>query len=237
MALGYRVSAKGDRKAEILIYEDVGEGWFGGVSAKQFAVDLKTLGEVKTIDLRINSYGGDVFDGLAIYRLLVEHKAVVIAHIDGIAASIASVIAMSGDEIIIAEAGEIMIHEAWGIAIGPPADMRAVADRLEAVSASIADVYVSRTGQPKTQIQEWMKAETTFQSADAVKHGFAQSIAPNLKFAARQELSRLHWRRAPPHANDAKIDAPLRLSAEEELKRMRATLEYARINQNRGAGS
>ena len=102
MALGYRISAKGADRAEILIYEDVGEGWFGGVSAKQFADDLKALGAVSTIDVRINSYGGDVFEGFAMYRQLVEHKARIVVHVDGVAASIASVIAMAGNEIEIA---------------------------------------------------------------------------------------------------------------------------------------
>src|ERR1044072_9600498 len=99
MGAGFSIKAKGNSEAEILIYEDVGEGWFGGVTAKQFAEDLKALGKVDTINLRINSAGGDVFDGLAIYRRLVDHPARVITHIDGLAASIASVIAMSGNEI------------------------------------------------------------------------------------------------------------------------------------------
>jgi len=194
MGKGYSIRAKAKGEAEIFIYEDVGESWFGGVSARQFATDLRALGDVATINVRLNSFGGDVFDGLAIYRLLADHKARVIAHVDGIAASIASVIAMAGDEIRIAEAGEIMIHDAWGVAIGPAADMRAMADRLEAVSASIGDVYVARTGNSKDQVQAWMLAETTFQSSDAVKHSFATSVVPNVRAAARAGLPAMHWR-------------------------------------------
>jgi len=227
--LKYRMNAKTGGRAEVLIYEDIGDSWFGGVSAKQFSIDLKALGDVQTIDLRINSYGGDVFDGLAIYRQLVDHKATVISHVDGIAASIASVIAMAGDEIMIAEAGEIMIHDAWGVAIGPAEDMRAVADRLDAISGTIADVYVARTGQTKDQVRAWMTAETTFQSADAVKYGFAQSVAPNLTMAAHKGLSPFHWRRAAggdPPTNDA--EPPLWTAASEQLRRQRARLEQAR---------
>lgn len=123
MGQGYRISAKAN-EADVLIYEDVGDSWFGGVSAKQFADDLKALGKVDTINLRLNSAGGDVFDGLAIYRQLVDHPARVITHIDGIAASIASVIAMAGTEIRIAEAGFLMIHDAWGMQMGNADDMR-----------------------------------------------------------------------------------------------------------------
>jgi ATP-dependent protease ClpP protease subunit len=202
MGTGYSIKAKGSAVAEVYIYEDIGKR-FGGVSDKQFAADLKALGAVSTIHVRLNSYGGDVFEGLAIYRLLADHPATVVAFIDGIAASTASVIAMAGDEIRIAEAGEIMIHEAWTVAVGPASEMRAAADHLEATSSSIADVYAARTGQSKDQIQAWMAAETTFQSADAVKHGFAQTVMPNVKMAARHHPSRMHWRRAA-----ASVEAP-----------------------------
>src|SRR6478609_6695251 len=118
MGAGYSIKAKGTTAGEIYIYEDVGDSWFGGVTAKQFAADLKELGPVQTLDVRINSGGGDVFDGLAIYRQLVDHPAKVVSHIDGFAASIASIIAMAGDEIRISEAGFVMIHDAWGVAVG-----------------------------------------------------------------------------------------------------------------------
>lgn len=226
MGKGYSMKAAGAATAEILIYEDVGESWFGGVSAKQFAVDLKALGKVSTINLRINSFGGDVFDGLAIYRQLVDHPATVVAHIDGIAASIASVIAMAGSEIRIAEAGEIMIHDAWGVAIGPAADLRAMADRLQAVSSSIADVYCARTGQSKDQVQSWMAAETTFQSADCINYRFADMVMPNMRVAAKGQLSAKHWRRAATLASATSI--PHQLNAEIEInKRRQASLLLA----------
>src|SRR5262245_27525916 len=105
-------------EAEVYIYEDVGSGWFGGVSAKQFADDLRALGQVQTINVHINSAGGEVFDGVAIYHTLVQHPARVVSHVDGLAASIASVIAMAGDEIRITEAGMFMIHNARGGVVG-----------------------------------------------------------------------------------------------------------------------
>ncbi len=218
MGTGYSMKAKGSAVAEVYIYEDIGKR-FGGVSDKQFAADLKALGTVSTIHVRLNSYGGDVFEGLAIYRLLADHQATVVSFIDGIAASIASVIAMAGDEIRIAEAGEIMIHEAWTVAVGPAAEMRAAADHLEATTSSIADVYAARTGQTKDQIQAWMAAETTFQSADAVKHGFAQVVMPNVKMAARHHHSGMHWRRAAA-SFEAPTETILRPLYDEKVQRL-----------------
>ncbi len=184
MGQGIRFRLKNKASAEILLYEDVGEGWFGGVSAKAFAEQLKTLGRVETIDLRINSYGGDVFEGLAIYRQLVEHSARITSHIDGVAASIASVIAMAGDEIKIAEAGFVMIHNAWGVAMGDAAAMSDMAALLTTVSGSLGDVYAARTKNARPKIKAWMDEETWFNATDALRHGFATSVAENLKVAA-----------------------------------------------------
>lgn len=181
---GYSIKAKG-AEAEVYLYGDVGDSWFGGVTAKQFADDLKAAGKVDTIQLHINSPGGDVFDGLAIYRLLVDHKAKVVVHIDGLAASIASVIAMAGSEIHMSESGFLMIHQAWAIAMGSADDMRTMADILEKTSASLRDVYVARTGKTIEQMDAWMDAETWFSAQDALANGFVTDIADNMRLAAR----------------------------------------------------
>jgi ATP-dependent Clp protease protease subunit len=167
MGAGFSIKAKANQEADVYIYEDVGAGWFGGVTAKQFADDLKAIGSVSTINLRINSAGGDVFDGLAIYRLLVDHKAKVITYIDGLAASIASVIACAGDEINVSEAGFVMIHDAWGVSMGNAADMRRMADLLDTTSGSIADVYVARTKNSAKSVRDWMAGETWFTGKEA----------------------------------------------------------------------
>ena len=157
MGAGYQVKAKAADSAEIMIYEDIGASFFeGGVSAKQFAADLKSLGKVRTIDLRLNSNGGDVFDGMAIYQLLVQHPATITTHIDGLAASIASVIAMAGSKIRIAESGFLMIHEAWGMGVGGSDDLRALANLLEVTTATMGDVYAARTRNSAAKIKEWM---------------------------------------------------------------------------------
>lgn len=182
---GYRVVARGKDAAEIYLYGIIGTDWFGdGVSAKQFAADLKALGDVKTIDLRINSEGGSVFDGKAMYSLLNEHKAKIIVHVDGLAASAASFVAMAGDEIEIAEGGFVMIHNAYMVAVGDAREMRRSADMLETVNNTIIDTYVSRTKGDRKAIAKMMDDETWMTGAEAVKNGFADKMVENLKVAA-----------------------------------------------------
>lgn len=181
---GYRMAKAGDA-GEIYLYGPIGASFWGdGISANQFRQDLKALGPVKTIDLRINSEGGDVFDGKAMYSLLVDHKANVHVHIDGLAASAASFIAMAGDTIAIAEGGFVMIHNAWGMAIGDADEMRKTAQMLDTVNGTIIDLYAARTKQTPDQIKKWMAAETWMTGAEAVEHGFADEIVANLKAAA-----------------------------------------------------
>lgn len=187
---GYRMAKRGDTKAEIYLYGVIGGDWFGeGVTAKQFADDLKALGKVDQIDLRINSEGGNVFDGKTMYSLLVEHKANVTVHVDGLAASAASFIAMAGNEILIAEGAFMMIHQAWGIEIGNADDMRRYADLLETVDGTIVDVYVARTKNSEDKVKKWMKDETWFTAKEAVDVGFASKMVENLKVAASIKLS------------------------------------------------
>src|SRR5262245_14134741 len=115
----FRIMAKSAKRAEILIYGPIGPVFCGDeVSAADLANLLKGMGDVDELDLRVNSPGGDVFDGVAIYRQLVENRAKVKVHIDGIAASAASFISMAGDRIIMAEAGVMMIHDAYTGVLG-----------------------------------------------------------------------------------------------------------------------
>ena len=122
-------------EGEILLYSEIGGGGglFSdpGTNAEDFARDLKALGKVKTINCRINSPGGSVFEGMTIYNLLAAHPAKVVVHVDGLAASIASVIAMAGDTINIADNAMIMIHDAWGVGIGTADEIRKTAEVLD----------------------------------------------------------------------------------------------------------
>lgn len=216
MGAGFSIKAKG-ASADVYIYEDVGDSIFGGVSAKRFAADLKAAGSISAINLHISSLGGDVHEGLAIYRLLVDHPAKVTSFIDGWAASVASVIAMAGETIKIAEAGAVMIHNAWGMAAGNAEDFRKLADMLEANSGAIADVYAARTGNEKKKITDWMTAETWFYGQDAVDKGFADEIMENMRVAAHFDVSKHKFKNAPA----ALIARPNFDEASDRLARLR----------------
>lgn len=182
---GYRIVAAKDA-ATIYLYGPIGDSWWtdAGVSANQFRKDLADVGAVKTLDVRINSEGGDVFDGQAIYTLLVQHAATVAVHIDGLAASAASFIAMAGDTIEIAESAFVMIHNAAGGCWGGAADMRKTADLLDAVNGALQSIYAARTRNSVADLKAWMDAETWFSGTEAVAKGFADKIVPNLAVAA-----------------------------------------------------
>ncbi|MCW5695795.1 MAG: Clp protease ClpP [Bauldia sp.] len=181
---GYRMVNRAGR-GEIYLYGPIGMSWFGdGVTARQFAKDLKELGAVTTIDLRINSEGGSVPEAEAIYTHLVEHKAGVTAHIDGMAASAASFIAMAGDEILISDSGFVMIHDARMLEYGTADDFRRAADLLDRTTEKIVQKYARRTKNDEKTIRDWMKDETWFIGEEAVENGFADKVVENLKVAA-----------------------------------------------------
>lgn len=165
--------ANGNR-GEIYIYEAIGEGWFGGITAKSFSDSIKELGSVNAMDIYINSPGGSVFDGIAIYNQIKRHSAAEkVVHVDGIAASIASIIAMSGTEIRIADNGMFMIHDPWGMTIGTASEMRKQADALDKIRGTLLDTYVAKTGGDAKQISQWMTDETWMTADESVARGFA----------------------------------------------------------------
>lgn len=178
---------EGEKKtADVYIYDVIGMDFWsgGGVTAKGFADRLDELGPLDEITVRINSPGGDVFDGAAIYNALVRNEARVVVEIDGLAASAASYIAMAGDEIRIAENGTMMIHQAQGGCMGDCEDMRKTADILEKLDGTIADIYSKRTNRRPETWAKLMAEETWFNAEEAVKHRLADSITPNKKAMA-----------------------------------------------------
>lgn len=169
----YRIRNATSTTAEILVYDEVG---YYGITAKDFTAALSDV-TASSINVRLNSPGGDVFDGIAIYEALLRHPAKVTAYIDGIAASIASVIAMAADRRVIGRNSSFMIHDASGLCVGQSKDMRETAQLLERVSNNIADVYAHRTG--VEDAEHWrslMKAETWWTGAEAVKAGLATEV-------------------------------------------------------------
>lgn len=168
-------------EAEILIYNEIG---YWGITAGDFVSDLAKI-KAKKLNVRINSPGGSVFDGLAIYDALARHSAKVCIHIDGWAASIASVIAMAGDEICIAETARLMIHKPWSFVMGDAIAMRSEADILDSLEDSITTTYEARTEIDRAQLTEWIGAETWFTGQEAVDAGFCDTMIPAKKKPAK----------------------------------------------------
>lgn len=163
-------------EADVYVYGDIG-GWWDGIQAEEFAKEIAAL-DVETLKVHLNSPGGVVFDGVAIYNALAQHKANVVATVEGIAASIASVILMAADEIQIVEGAHVMIHPPWSGVMGGAAVMRKEADILDKLEAGIIDIYEKRTGQDRQQLADWVAAETWFSAKEAQDAGFADTVVP-----------------------------------------------------------
>jgi ATP-dependent protease ClpP protease subunit len=171
-----RIFAAAAKRAEILIHESIGENWYGdGLTSKRFIKDLEDLGDVDTIVVRINSPGGAVFDGIAIYNALKAHKAKKEVVVEGLAASAASFIAMVGNTIRMGEGAMMMVHNPWTFAMGDANDMRDVADMLDQVGESLIDIYESRTKLGRDELKELLDAETWLTAKQAIEKGFADS--------------------------------------------------------------
>jgi ATP-dependent Clp protease, protease subunit len=181
----YKIQNKTEKAAEILIYEQIGKSWWddSGVSAKEFVTDLAKL-NVETIDLHINSPGGSVFEGNSIYNALKAHKAKVHVKIDGIAASIASVIAMAGDTVEMPENAMMMIHDPWSFSMGNASDMRKEADALDKIKVGLVAAYRNKSGQTDDEIGKLMTDETWMTAKEAVDLGFCDKMTEPVKAQA-----------------------------------------------------
>lgn len=175
---GLRAAAETEN--DIGIFDVIGEDFWGdGVSAKRISAALRAIGSGNPVTVNINSPGGDLFEGLAIYNLLKEHKGEVTVKVLSLAASAASVIAMAGDRIEVARSGFLMIHNAWVLAMGNRHDLREVADYLEPFDKSMADIYSVRTGIDTSGIQGMLDKETWIGGSEAIEKGFADDYLPS----------------------------------------------------------
>jgi ATP-dependent Clp endopeptidase proteolytic subunit ClpP len=179
---GFSITCKASGEAEILLYEEIDSYW--GVGAKQFRDQLKAAGDLKTIRLRINSQGGNILEGLAIYNTLKDHPAKVIVSVDGMALSMGSVVAMAGDEIEIAENAWMMIHNPVNYVFGEAEEMRKSAELLDSMKTQLVNIYAKRSKQDASQIAAWMDDETWFSGTDAVSKGFADRNTGAVAMAA-----------------------------------------------------
>ena len=190
----FKMEKKADREAEVTIYDFIGKDWMGeGVDAASFYDQLRALGEVETITLRVNSPGGVVTDGVAMYNLLDQHPARIVAVIDGIAASAASLIVMAADEIVIPENAFMLIHEPRGLAWGTASDARAMAEDLDRMTEVFALTYAKRTGgkMDVETVKALMAEDRLMTGAEAVERGLADRMAETVRMAASFDPARL----------------------------------------------
>lgn len=213
----YSIRATARSSADIAIYDEVGKG---GITADAFRKHLHGLGRVAQLDISINSPGGSVFDGFAIFNLLKAHPARKVVRIDGVAASIASYIAMSGDEVVMPENAMMMLHDPSGLVLGGAQRMRGLAEMLDKVKEGMVSAYVARSGKSRAEVAQLMSEETWYSAAEAVAARFADRVEEPVRLAAvhdlsaykrppspktMAELANAFWGRKPP-----KDDAPPR---------------------------
>ena len=182
----YNIKNKAGETADIYIFDEIGTY---GVTAQEFINDIKELKGLP-INLRINSLGGDVFDGMAMYNVIKRRKAKTTVYIEGIAASIATIIALGADEVVMAENSLFMIHNAWGGTMGEAKDMRKTADTLDKISSELTDIYRKKTGLSYDALQEMMDEETWLNANEAYELGFVDTISDSIKVAAKYDVSK-----------------------------------------------
>ncbi len=232
----YEIEAKDDGPAQVYIYEEIDPFW--GLGAKQFADELNAL-DANEIDLHINSRGGSVFEGHAIYNTVRDHKATVTTHIDGVAASIASAIALAGDKVVIARNAMFMIHEPFAMTIGGSKDLRKTADVLDKLRDTISKIYVAKSGSEPEEVDAAMAAESWYTAEEAMEAGYADELGPELALAAcitPEQAAALGFKRVPeallasdpPEQSSATVTVELTPELESRLEEIKVMLEDSR---------
>lgn len=193
----YRVQAKKGSVAEVFIYDQIGRNFFGeGVAAEDFIKELKAL-DLKTgdtLNVRINSPGGSVFEGIAIHNYLRTLKAKVVVTVDGVAASIASAIAMAGDSIEMPQNAMMMIHNPMMLSIGNAETMRKAAQDLDQIRDAMAASYLRRIKAGREELYAMLDAETWLTANEAVAKGFADTVIDPVRAAAQFDLSKYGYK-------------------------------------------
>jgi ATP-dependent protease ClpP protease subunit len=179
----YRFKNVAADEAELLLYDEIG-GF--GTYAEDFLTELKAVTAPK-LRVKVNSPGGSVFEGVALANALRSHPAEVTVQVDGIAASIASVIAMAADRVVVQPQAMLMVHDASGVCLGNAQDMQDMAALLDKISDNIADAYVAKAGGTRDEWRQVMRAETWFNAEEAVEAGLADEVMPSKKQAQPSE--------------------------------------------------
>jgi len=172
-------------EVDVYIYDEIGSY---DISAKSFIDEIKDH-KGKTLNIHINSLGGEVFDGMAIANAIKNYKGKTRTYIEGIAASISTVIALSADEVYMAENSLFMIHNAWGGSMGDAKEMRKQAELLDKISNEIARIYTKKSSLPQDKILSMMNEETWLDAKEAKDMGFVDYITEPVKVAAKYDIS------------------------------------------------
>lgn len=222
----FAVQARAGGVGSISIYENIGAD-LGGIGAKDFSDALAKLGSVSRLNVFINSNGGDVSTGFAIFNILKRHTARKVVTIDGIAASMASVIAMAGDDVLMPSNAMLMVHEPFGVAAGGAEEIASFGEGLDRMRTQIADAYANRTGLTRERVLSMMARETWLDAEEAVRLGFADRVIAEMQMAAHVDLSKFKnppqgARRKPQSLEEirarafSKWNAPRRRSEDDE---------------------
>ena len=200
----FRIVNQTETEAEITIYGQIGEPWWfedeeDYMGLKRFKKIMDKIKNVNSFTIRINSPGGSVFDGIGIYNLIKAHKASTKKIIiDGMAASIASVIALAGTELVMGEGTMIMIHNPATCVCGEAKDMRKAADILDSVRDQIVSIYVARTNLEKDKLVQMMEDETWFGAEEAIEWGFADSVTSDAENFDAAACANISWIKNAP---------------------------------------
>jgi ATP-dependent protease ClpP protease subunit len=196
----FEIRARGNAEADVFVYGDIGASWFEeSITAAKFVRDLQNV-DAKTINVRINSFGGAVSDALAIYNALQRHPAQVNTFVDGVALSAASLIAMAGKTVTMAENGVLMIHGPRAMASGTAQEMREAADVLDKFAQAMAPSYASKTGKSSSEMLALLTdgADHWYTATEAQAAGFADEVSAAIPVEASFDLRR--YRSAPAAA-------------------------------------
>lgn len=225
-----KAAAGGEKQTEVMIFDEIGR-W--GITAKDFATALKEIPEDHAITVRINSPGGSVFDGYAIFNALKARSAQITTKIEGLAASMASVIALAGSKVTAAVNSIVMIHNPWSGVSGDSDDLRKMADLLDKLTGQLVGIYAAKTGLPEADVRAAMDAETWFTGAEAKEWGLVDEVTDEIQAVASFDVSRfrnapkaLAEKPAPIAAEPQQPDAIAAITAErDELKAKLETVE------------
>lgn len=221
--------------AEIMIYAPIGTFFSDDVGAREVVERLNEIKNIHEITVRINSPGGEVFEGLAIYNALLNHPAKISVKIEGIALSIASVIAMAGDNITMSESSLFMIHNPFTIAWGDGAELRKAAAIIDKAKDVLVKAYKRHTTLDNGAIAEAMDAETWYKPDEALAVDFITDVSTAPKIEARFDLDKFNYRNIPSGLhkkmeNKVDDDEGLKTEALENIKRLRRKVDLASLS-------